>query len=146
MTIGEIAIAVLTSSAFTGLLVEIIREIRKAVDKRQNKGLAKLENDIRKIHDTVDHMSKTVDKVETTLADRAETDKVLLHDRIWEMFNELRDSPFVTVEDLANLEYLFQEYSALGGNHKAEIMFNAIENKPLAPNANTDEIKEGFLA
>ena len=133
MTYTEIAVTVLTSSAFTGLLVEIIRTLRRAFDKRKNKGLAKLESDVDAIKKQIDKSGKKMEEIFDELERQKETDLVLLHDRIWEIFYNLHDKEYVTVEDLANLEYLYAEYKAKNGNHHAEIMFNEIEKKPVKP-------------
>lgn len=131
MTTGEIIIAVLTSSAFTGLLVEIVRTIRRGIDKRQNKGLAKIENDLTDVKHTLDETGKSLSKMEEELVRQKETDLVLLHDRIWEIFDRLRNEEHISVEDKANLEYLYDEYKNSNGNHHAAIMFELIESKPL---------------
>ena len=133
MTYTEIAVTVLTSSAFTGLLVEIIRTLRRAFDKRKNKGLAKLESDVDAIKKQIDKSGKKMEEIFDELERQKETELVLLHDRIWEIFYKLQDKEYVTVEDLANLEYLYAEYKEKDGNHHAEIMFNEIEKKPVKP-------------
>ena len=131
MTTGEIIITVLTSSAFTGLLVEIVRTVRRAFDRKRNKGFAKLENDISCIREKTADTESKVEKIRDELERQKETDLVLLHDRIWEIFNRLHEAQSVSVEDKANLEYLYEEYKNSNGNHHAEIMFEVIESKPV---------------
>lgn len=131
MTTGEIVVAVLTSSAFTGLLVEILRALRSIIERRKNKGLAKVENDIKSIKDKTLETGEKVIEIQEELARQKETDMVLLHDRIWDVFNRLQNEKYISVEDKANLEYLYDEYRSNNGNHQAEIMFNYIEKKPL---------------
>jgi hypothetical protein len=40
MSTGEIVAAILTSSAFTTLVLELVRELRRAIDRRKNKGFS----------------------------------------------------------------------------------------------------------
>lgn len=131
MNTGQIIVAVLTSSAFTGLLVEIVREIRRVVDRRHNKGFVKLENDIVDLKGMVTDNTQRIDGIKEELERQKETDLVLLHDRIWDMFNRLQGQESVDVEDKANLEYLYDEYRQNNGNHHAEIMYEVIEAKPI---------------
>lgn len=131
MNTGQIIVAVLTSSAFTGLLVEIVREIRRAVDRRRNKGFVKLEKDIHDLKDIAIDNTQRIDGIKEELERQKETDLVLLHDRIWDMFNRLQGQEEITVEDKANLEYLYDEYRQNNGNHHAEIMYEVIEAKPI---------------
>lgn len=131
MSTGEIIVAVLTSSAFTGLLVEIVRSVRRIIDRKKNKGFAKLENDISCIREKTAETESKVDEIQDELQRQKETDLVLLHDRIWEIFNRLHEAQSVSVEDKANLEYLYEEYKNSNGNHHAEIMFEVIESKPV---------------
>ena len=132
MTTSEIIVAVVTSSAFTGLLVEVVRTIRQAIDKRQNKGLAKLEKDVDSIRQQTIATAGKIVEIQNELAKQKETNLVLLHDRIWDVFARNQHKEFVSVEDKANLEYLFDEYQRRGGNHHAEIMFEIIDKKPAA--------------
>lgn len=131
MTSGEIVVAVLTSSAFTGLLVEIARGFRTAMDKRKNKGLAKIESDLQVVRAKTENNGSKIDALTDELEKQKETDLVLLHDRIWDIFHQLQDAEAVTVEDKANLEYLYDEYKNNNGNHHAEIMYSIIEAKPI---------------
>lgn len=135
MTTSEIIVAVATSSAFTGLLVEVVRTIRRAIDKRKNKGLAKLEKDVNSIRQQTIATAGKIVEIQNELATQKRTNLVLLHDRIWDVFARNHDKEYVSVEDKANLEYLFDEYQRRGGNHHAEIMFDFIENKPVAVEA-----------
>lgn len=131
MTSVEVVVTIATSSAFTGAVVEIVREIRKVVDKKRNKGLAKIEGDIANIRTQTAQNSTDLRMIKDELNARQETDKVILHDRIWEMFHSLSLESEITVEDMANLDYLFEEYNKLQGNHQAEIMYNCIKSKPI---------------
>ena len=130
MNTGQIIVAVLTSSAFTGLLVEIVREIRRALDRRHNKGFVKLEKDIVALKDIAIDNTQRIDGIKEELERQKETDLVLLHDRIWDMFHRLQGQESVELEDKANLEYLYDEYRQNNGNHQAELMYQVIESKP----------------
>lgn len=131
MKTGEIFVAVLTSSAFTGMVVEIVRQVRHFIDKRKKRGLAKIENDLKEIKDKTEDNGNKIIAITEELDRQKETDLVLLHDRIWDIFHQLNDSEYVTVEDKANLEYLYDEYKNKNGNHHAEIMYDIIESKPI---------------
>lgn len=131
MSTGEIIVAVLTSSAFTGLLVEIVREVRKVIDKRRNQGFAKVETDILELKGIAMSNTTSIDSIKHELERQKETDMVLLHDRIWDMFNRLQGQESITLEDKANLEYLYDEYRQNNGNHHAELMYQVIEDKPI---------------
>lgn len=75
--------------------------------------------------------AKEVDKIVSRSEEAEETSRVILHDRIWQMYRYLLPQDEISVEDKANLDYMFGEYSKLGGNHKAEIMYNEIRKKPV---------------
>ena len=131
MTSVEMVVAIATSSAFTGAVVEVVREIRKIADKKRNKGLAKLQNDIDDMRSQSAVTCGEIKTIHAELLARQETDKVILHDRIWEVFHTLADEETIEVEDMANLDYLYEEYVKLCGNHQAETMYNFVKNKPV---------------
>ena len=144
MTTGEIIVAVLTSSAFTGLLVEIVRTARRAFDRKRNKGLAKLETDITTLKGIAVDNSKSIDGIKDELNRQKETDMVLLHDRIWEIYERLKNQDSIDLADKANLEYLYDEYKQNNGNHQAALMFDLIEAKPVR--IHTENKKEELLS
>lgn len=132
-------VTIITSSAFTGAVVEIVREIRKMVDRRRNKGLAKIEQDLSDIRSQNAQYCHDIGVIKNELLARQETDKVILHDRIWEMFHALSGDDSVTVADMANLDYLFEEYTKLSGNHQADIMYNCIKKMPVRREIENDK-------
>lgn len=144
MTTGEIIVAVLTSSAFTGLLVEIVRTVRRALDRKRNKGLAKLETDITTLKGIAVDNSKSIDGIKDELDRQKETDMVLLHDRIWEIYERLKNQDSIDLADKANLEYLYDEYKQNNGNHQAALMFELIQEKPVR--IQTEKKKEELLS
>lgn len=139
MTSAEMVVTIITSSAFTGAVVEIVREARKIVDRKKNKGLAKIEGDIADIRSQNAQYCSDIKVIKDELLARQETDKVILHDRIWEMFHTLSGEDCVTIEDMANLDYLYEEYTKLHGNHQAEIMYNFIKKMPVKADADYDK-------
>lgn len=146
MTTAEMVVTIATSSAFTGTVVEVVREVRKIVDRRKNKGLAKIESDIANIRSQNAQNNKDLRAIKDELLARQETDKVILHDRIWEMFHTLSKEDSVTVEDMANLDYLFEEYTKLNGNHQAEIMYNFIKKMPVRTEVDASDKTDNLSA
>ena len=146
MTTAEMVVTIATSSAFTGTVVEVVREVRKIVDRRKNKGLAKIESDIADIRSQNAQNNKDLRAIKDELLARQETDKVILHDRIWEMFHTLSKEESVTVEDMANLDYLFEEYTKLHGNHQAEIMYNFIKKMPVRTEVDASDKTDNLSA
>ncbi|MGI6721049.1 MAG: hypothetical protein ACOX4I_00610 [Anaerovoracaceae bacterium] len=117
-------IAVLSTSAVTGAVIEIIRGIVRWIGRRRSKGFAKLESEVTEIKDTIEKLAESVNGQE-------ETRKVILHDRIWDVYRKLHKDADISVTDKANLDYMYKEYKKLKGNHKAEIMYNEIKKKPI---------------
>ena len=67
----------------------------------------------------------------------------LLHDRLYSLARYYIDREWITVQDLDNLEYLFNAYHALGGNGTGTELFNRCKSLPIRPlniaNALTNE-------
>lgn len=125
MTPGmQMLVAVLSTGVATKIIDEIIRAIKRASDKKKNRGIAKMEREVGEMHKVVTSLTSSVGSLE-------EVDKVILHDRIWNAYETLQNIPDISVEDAANLDYLFGEYKRLGGNHKAEIMYRTLKEKPV---------------
>lgn len=146
MTTAEMVVTIATSSAFTGAVVEVVREVRKMVDRRRNKGLAKIENDIANIRSQNAQNNKDLRAIKDELLARQETDRVILHDRIWEMFHTLSNEDSVAVEDMANLDYLFEEYTKLHGNHQAKIMYTFIKKMPVRTEVDASDKTDNLSA
>lgn len=122
----KILIALIGSPVLTVIVTEAIRTAKRLFDKKKNKGFAKFEKDLAEIQ------QQTV----TILADlnaSKETEKVLLHDRIWQAFRYLSGKEEIGVEDRANIDYLYEEYKKKGGNHKAKVMYEYIKTIPVIP-------------
>jgi len=132
MSTGEIVAAILTSSAFTTLVLELVRELRRAIDKRKNQGFSKLEQDVCNIAEDLAAMKEDIEN-------RKEIDNVLLHDRLWQAFRFFSDKDAISVEDRANIDYLYDAYT---GNHKAEIMYKYICSLPIIPDTEDEMLGE----
>ena len=127
----QIIIAILTSSAFTGVLVKIIELIAEATNKKKKEAREAL----MKHNEKVDSM---LDEFKTELEDLREDNVVILHDRIYSMFKKFEQKDTLTVSDRANLDYLYERYIKRGGNHDAEIIYNIIVEKPVVPGGITE--------
>lgn len=63
----------------------------------------------------------------------------LLHDRIYEIGENCLTKKEITVDQLDNLQHLFEAYQPLGGNGTGETMFNRCKHLPLIKEDETDE-------
>lgn len=133
MTSAELIVALVSSSGGTVIITEIVKSIKRSFNKRQGKGFSKLETDVAEI-------KATNEKIIEELDASKETEIVLLHDRIWQAFHFFQDKEEISVEDRANIDYIYQEYEKKHGNHKAKLMYEYIQKIPVIP----DEI-EGDL-
>lgn len=120
----QMLIAVLSSSAVTGALVEAVRAIGKVIARKRNVGITKMESEVDEMHTAFTDLSGTVTELK-------EADKVILHDRIWDVYYKLQQHDDISVTDRANLDYIFEIYRQLGGNHQAEVMYNELLKKPV---------------
>lgn len=128
MTPGmQMLVAVLSTGAATKIIDEIIRAIKRASDKKKNRGIGQMEKDVAEMRRDISGFSKDMN-------DLKEVDRVILHDRIWSAYDKLQNSDSITIKDKSNLDYLYGEYKRLHGNHKAEIMYNEINKKPVRGN------------
>lgn len=59
--------------------------------------------------------------------------QALLHDRIFSIYAECRDKKFATVDDIRNLDYLYQPYRALGGNGTGQELYERVKKMPDKP-------------
>ena len=138
MSTAQVVITIVTSSAFTTAIVEIVRELRRYFEKKNNKGFHKLEEDISEISSKLKEIAEEQEKIRDDLDGSKETEKVLLHDRIWQAFRFFYDKHEISVDDKANIEYLYEEYRKKKGNHNAKTMYEYIKTLPVKP-----ETKEG---
>lgn len=120
----QMIVAVLSSGAVTGAVIKLIEYLIHRHDKKKQRGIAKMESDVTAI-------KVSIDKLIGEIKELQETDIVLLHDRIYQVFYHLDQQSDIDVEDSANLDYLHDRYAALGGNHRAEIMYQQIKEKPI---------------
>lgn len=139
MTGWKIVLALMSSSAFTGLVIELIREVRKYFERKNNTGLHKLETDIKEMREDYSRIAKDIKEIRTDLDAGRETEKVLLHDRLWQAFRLFQDAEQISVEDRANIDYLYAEYKKKNGNHKAKVMYEYIIQIPVTPEAEVEE-------
>ena len=128
MTNAELVITLLSSSTGTVLITEAIKGIRRRIQKKKGKGFSKLEADIREMKSDMKAMREDLDGGK-------ETEKVLLHDRLWQIFHYFQDKEEISVDDRANVEYLYEEYKKKNGNHEAEVYFEYIEGLNVKPSA-----------
>lgn len=124
MSWQQMIIAVLSTSAVTGGVIEIIRGIARFIGRKRDTGLAKLEREVSEIHETVQTLDCRMDESE-------ETNRVILHDRIWAAYGKLHNKDSISVTDRANLDYIFKEYDKLKGNHKAKLMYEVLCKIPV---------------
>lgn len=54
----------------------------------------------------------------------------ILHNKIYRQCAEHLDANFITIDDLDDLEYLFNAYKNLGGNGTGETIFNKVKALP----------------
>ena len=59
--------------------------------------------------------------------------KALLHDRIYGEYAECMQKGYATVEDIRNIEYLYNPYHTLGGNSTGTELYNRIKKLPDHP-------------
>lgn len=108
----------------TGLLGLVWRTL-KTIRKR-NELLDKISEEQSKIMDKVVELERLGQK-------RQEANLASLHDRIYSNFELVfsRKPPRVTIDELNNLEYLWEAYSGLGGNGTGQKMYERINQLPI---------------
>ena len=57
----------------------------------------------------------------------------LLHDRIYSSYAECLKKGYASVDDIKNLEYLYNPYHALGGNGTGTELFRRVKRMPTEP-------------
>lgn len=65
--------------------------------------------------------------------------KGLLHDKIYDNCIKYIDRGYVTVDELENLNYIYEPYRALGGNGTGESLYKEVQS---LPKRNQNEGKE----
>jgi hypothetical protein len=59
--------------------------------------------------------------------------KALLHDRIYGIYSDCHQKNYASVDDIRNLEYLYQPYHALGGNGTGTELYERVKKMPVEP-------------
>lgn len=127
----QIVVAILTSSAFTGVLVKIIEVVADATNKKKREARQAMLEHQQKVDDALQ-------EVESELNALREDNLVIMHDRIYAMFKKFENADTITASDKANLDYLYERYTKRKGNHDAEILYNIIDEKPVVPGGRTE--------
>ena len=127
---NETVIAILSTSAVTGAVIELVRLFGNWLSKRKDTGITKLEREIRELNAIVQDLKKNIHDLD-------ESYKVILHDRLWSAYNTLKNAKSISLEARGNLDYLFEEYVHRNGNHKGELIYNLMKKIPV-----DDEPKE----
>lgn len=95
---------------------------------------------IKKRNELLDNIAKEqagimakVTELETMGNKRQKANLASLHDKIYTTFYLVfsRNPPTVSIEELNNLEYLWEAYSDLGGNGTGKKMYERINNLPI---------------
>lgn len=55
----------------------------------------------------------------------------LQHDRLYRLTEEYIERGYVTLDELDNLDYIFNSYKALGGNGSGERRYNLVQKLPV---------------
>lgn len=138
----------LASNAFTALLICLAKILYDIWEKKQDRGSAKVERIIGELETKYDGIAIDVKGIRADIEekerDSVRTELVLLHDRIWQIFRFFSDRDEISVEDKANVTYLFEEYQKKGGNHHAEEMYKYIETLSIIPQTQEGELEHGM--
>jgi hypothetical protein len=103
--------------------LEIIKYLIQRHDDKK-KGNRSLKSSIAEIRENVADLKNEVNELK-------EDDGAIMHDRIFAEFNRLTQQESITVEDRANIDYLWERYSKRGFNHKGEILYKKICEIPV---------------
>lgn len=106
-----------------GGLLEIIKYIVQRQEEKKNKGNS--------VKASLKEIRENVAELKDEVAELKEDDGAIMHDRIYTLFNEAKDKDMLTVEDRANIDYLWERYSKRGFNHKGELMYEKICEIPV---------------
>ena len=115
----NVVIAILGSSAFTGIVLKVLEA---AVD-RWSKGA----------REKREAQAKALADLTAAVEGLKEDNRVLMHDRLFCLFEEFGPRDALTAGERANVDYLFDRYRGIGGNHHAEIYYNLLAAKPIKP-------------
>ena len=123
MSVQEMIATILVGVLGGGGLLELIKYLIQRRDEKKNNGKT-MKDSIREIRENVAAMRAELDELK-------EDDGALLHDRIYALFSELKDKEILTVEERANVDYLWERYSRRGFNHKGNLMYKKICEIPV---------------
>lgn len=123
MSVQEMIATILVGVLGGGGLLELIKYLIQRRDEKKNNGRT-MKDSIREIRENVAAMKAELDELKAD-------DGALLHDRIYALFNELKDKEMLTVEERANVDYLWERYSRRGFNHKGNLMYKKICEIPV---------------
>ncbi len=57
----------------------------------------------------------------------------LMHDRIYGIYDDCRKKGYATIDDIENMEYLYQPYHDLGGNGTGTELLKRVKSMPDKP-------------
>lgn len=115
----QIILAIIGSSAFTGLVLKILEA---AVERWSKTAKEKREAQSRLLAD-----------LRIAVESLKEDNRVIMHDRLFCIFEEFGQRDAITAGERANVDYLYERYKAIGGNHHADIYYRLISEKPVEP-------------
>lgn len=127
----QIIIAILSSSAFTGVLLKIIEIVAERTNRKKKEEKEAILEHNRQVDEALTSFKSELD-------DLREDNLVMMHDRIYAMFKKFEHADTITASDKANLDYLWERYSKRNGNHDAEILYKIIDEKPVVPGGITE--------
>lgn len=126
----QMVIAVITSSAVTGAVTGMIKYFIDRHDRKNGKA-AELENSLAEVRKTLAEISKMLNELTNDVNNLKKDDIVILHDCIYKALTFLSKFEKITITDRCNVDYIFERYKENGGNHKAELMYEAIKQIPV---------------
>jgi hypothetical protein len=56
--------------------------------------------------------------------------QALLHDRIFSIYSDCYQKGYASIDDIRNLDYLYQPYHALGGNGTGTELYERVKKMP----------------
>lgn len=124
----NVVIAILGSSAFTGIVLKVLEA---AVDRWSKGAREKREAQVKALAD----LTAAVESLK-------EDNRVIMHDRLFCLFEEFGTRDALTAGERANVDYLFDRYRGIGGNHHAEIYYNLLAAKPIKPEEGGEDYEQ----
>ena len=113
----NVVFAILGSSAFTGIVLKLLEA---AVDRWSKGAREKREAQAKALAD----LAAAVESLK-------EDNRVIMHDRLFCLFEEFGQRDSITAGERANVDYLYERYKAIDGNHHADIYYGLISAKPV---------------